>query len=77
MHCYLSFNRYKNEIELIQFDNSALNLDFQTSTSVTQENTTVTSLDGAITLLDPSDVLARKVILKRKKINVQVTPQIP
>ena len=30
LYCYLSFNRYKTEIELIQFDNSALNFDFQT-----------------------------------------------
>ena len=37
----------------------------------------MTSLVGAITLLDPSDVLARKVILKMEKIHVQVTPQIP
>ena len=45
---------------------------------MTQENTTVTSLlQCVITLKDPSDVLARKVILKMEKINVQVTPQIP
>ena len=31
----------------------------------------------AITLKDPSDVLARKVILKMEKIHVQVTLQIP
>ena len=37
----------------------------------------MTSLECAITLLDPLDVLARKVILKLKKINVQVTLQIP
>ena len=45
---------------------------------MTQENTTVTSLvHCAITLSDPLDVLAMKVILKMEKINVQVTPQIP
>ena len=78
MHCYLSFNRYKTEIELIQFDNSALNFDFQTYTSVTQENTAVTSeVQCAITLKDPSDVLAGKVILKMEKIHVQVTLEIP
>ena len=37
----------------------------------------MTSLDGAITLWDPLDVLARKVILKMEKIIVQVTLQIP
>ena len=37
----------------------------------------MTSLVGAITLLDPLDVLARKVILKLKKINVQVTLSNP
>ena len=31
----------------------------------------------AITLCDPSGVLARKVILKMEKINVQVTLQDP
>ena len=78
MHCYLSFNRYKTEIELIQFDNSALNFDFQTYTSVTQENTAVTSVvQCAITLKDPSDVLAGKVILKMEKIHVQVALEIP
>ena len=78
MHCYLSFNRYKTEIELIQFDNSALNLDFQTKTSVAQKNTAVTSVvQCAITLKDPSDVLAEKVILKMDIIHAQVTLQIP
>ena len=37
----------------------------------------MTSLVGAITLLVPLDVLARKVILKLKKINVQVTLSNP
>ena len=45
--------------------------------SVKQKNTTVTSLDGAITLKDPSTALAGKVILKMEKINVQVTLQDP
>ena len=45
---------------------------------MTQENTAVTSVvQCAITLWDPSDVLARKVILKMEKINVQVALQIP
>ena len=35
----------------------------------------MTSLDGVITLKDPSTVLAGKVILKVEKINVQVTLQ--
>ena len=35
----------------------------------------MTLLDGAITLKDPSTALAGKVILKMKKINVQVTLQ--
>ena len=35
----------------------------------------MTSLDGVITLKDPSTVLAGKVILKMEKINVQVTLQ--
>ena len=30
LYYYFSFNRYKTEIELIQSDNAALNLDFQT-----------------------------------------------
>ena len=78
LHCYLSFNRYKTETELIQLDNSALNLDFQTKTSVAQENTAVTSVvQCAITLKDPSDVLAGKVILKMDIIHAQVTLQIP
>ena len=38
-----------------------------------QKNTTVTSLDGAITPKDPSTVLVGKGILKMEKINVQVT----
>ena len=37
----------------------------------------MTSLDGAITLKDPSTALAGKVILKMEKINVQVTLQDP
>ena len=37
----------------------------------------MTSLNGAITLLDPLDVFARKVILKMEKINVQVTLSNP
>ena len=37
----------------------------------------MTSLDGAITLKDPSTALAGKVILKVEKINVQVTLQDP
>ena len=40
-----------------------------------QKNTTVTSLDGAITPKDPSNVLARMGILKMETINVQVTLQ--
>ena len=45
---------------------------------MTQENTAVTSVvQCAITLKDPSDVLAWKVILKMEKINVQVTLQDP
>ena len=40
---------------------------------MTQKNTTVTSLDGAITPKDPSNVLVGKGILKMEKINVQVT----
>ena len=40
-----------------------------------QKNTTVTSLDGAITPKDPSNVLASMGILKMEKINVQVTLQ--
>ena len=35
----------------------------------------MTSLDGVITLKDPSTVLAGKVILEMEKINVQVTLQ--
>ena len=37
----------------------------------------MTSLVGAITLLDPLDVLAGKVILKMEKINAQVTLSNP
>ena len=37
----------------------------------------MTSLDGAITLKDPSTALAGKVILKMEKITVQVTLQDP
>ena len=37
----------------------------------------MTSLDGAITLKDPSTVLARKAILMMEKINVQVSLQDP
>ena len=37
----------------------------------------MTSLDGAITLEDPSTALAGKVTLKMEKINVQVTLQDP
>ena len=37
----------------------------------------MTSLDCAITLWDPLDVLARRVILKMEKINVQVTLSNP
>ena len=43
-----------------------------------QENTAVTSVvQCAITLKDPTDVLAGKVILKMEKIHVQVTLEIP
>ena len=45
---------------------------------MTQENTAVTSVvQCAITLKDPTDVLAGKVILKMEKIHVQVTLEIP
>ena len=59
-------------------DNSASTLDFQTKMSVAQENTAVTSVvQCAITLYDPSDVFAGKVILKMERIHAQVTIQIP
>ena len=65
----------QTKIQLIKLDNSTLTLHFQIQTSVPQKNTTVTSLDGAITPKDPSTVLVGKGILKMEKINVQVTLQ--